>query len=1011
MDNVAASVSFGRQVDISADTESVDTYHHHSFGKKSFHRPTFCHHCTEMLWGITKQGQTCEVCNFVSHERCLYNIVTPCSSVASDRIKDPVPHTWSDPVQARKKFCNVCRRRLDDSVVLRCEVCEYYAHLGCLDFVVSDCRKCASYVRNKDASNEQFKHHWREGNLPHNGKCALCKKTCGTTECLSSMKCNWCWTMAHAGCYMQLPQTCTFGALAEILMPQSCLSMPVTNAFVKGDLASKGKKPKVSTFFVPTPPTSKPNKTPRSRPVSDAHASRQARRRYLKANMMDNSSENRAKDDSETGKEPHAITMVDFNYAHGLLRQESDVSMIEAGLFCACPDKPCPDKADGQLVKIYDGYLSLQKRNCKTISVPKDASIQQMIEAALRAYLIKDNAVYYYLSAVTETDGEITEKRLSDPDNLATLTKVSMGKAPSLFLRYEDKDTRRGTIKVFSSELNTSVPRPISINSHISVEEVIEMALHKFRIEDADPNDYSLWEVVLDKGVQERVMERYECPWPQLIKARRNSLKQMKQTRYYLRKNEQPTQERARMYVGNLPINLSEFKYKQIIQKMLDEESMFTSIDMVYAQYGSACVSFIDHEAAVKAYYILKDTTYEDKLLTVLFLPEIHLEMLPEDHCPLLVFVNTRSGGCQGIEVQDALRKMLNPHQVFDLDQGGPLPGLHVFSQLKEYKALICGGDGTVGWVLSCLDDIGQESVCSSPPIAVLPLGTGNDLSRVLKWGGGYQQGDDLYQMLQTVIEAEEVKLDRWTVVFEPEGKHTEIDNKSNSSNSSSGDDMPNLFVMNNYFGIGIDADLCLGFHNAREEKPEKFNNRVYNKIVYVRQGMQKLGRKTNCRELNKELKIEVDNKLLKLPTLEGILIMNISSWGSGADPWGSSDAQDEFQRSSHDDGMLEIIGLTGVMHLGQIQGSLRNGIRLAQASHIRIWMNSDMPVQVDGEPWMQLSGQVVVSRSALQATMLKKRKHRIARRNTEPAISGDTAAQRDQAKLVAVNSEEIAQI
>ena len=32
---------------------------------------------------------------------------------------------------------------------------------------------------------------------------------------------------------------------------------------------------------------------------------------------------------------------------------------------------------------------------------------------------------------------------------------------------------------------------------------------------------------------------------------------------------------------------------------------------------------------------------------------------------------------------------------------------------------------------------------------------------------------------------------------------------------------------MNNYFGIGIDADLCLEFHKAREENPEKFNSRL----------------------------------------------------------------------------------------------------------------------------------------------------------------------------------------
>jgi hypothetical protein len=46
----------------------------------------------------------------------------------------------------------------------------------------------------------------------------------------------------------------------------------------------------------------------------------------------------------------------------------------------------------------------------------------------------------------------------------------------------------------------------------------------------------------------------------------------------------------------------------------------------------------------------------------------------------------------------------------------------------------VCGGDGTIGWVLQCLDNVGQDSECSSPPCAIVPLGTGeNKLKYFLK--------------------------------------------------------------------------------------------------------------------------------------------------------------------------------------------------------------------------------------------------------------------------------------
>ena len=57
-------------------------------------------------------------------------------------------------------------------------------------------------------------------------------------------------------------------------------------------------------------------------------------------------------------------------------------------------------------------------------------------------------------------------------------------------------------------------------------------------------------------------------------------------------------------------------------------------------------------------------------------------------------------------------------------------------------------------------------------------------------------------------------------------------------------------------------------------------------------------------------------------------------SWGSGANPWGP-EREDQFDKPTHYDGMLEIIGVTGVMHMGQIQSGLRSGVRIAQGGHV----------------------------------------------------------------------------
>lgn len=51
---------------LSLDTDFTDNNQQpyenygHFFVKKTFHKPTYCHHCVEMLWGLIGQGYYCE---------------------------------------------------------------------------------------------------------------------------------------------------------------------------------------------------------------------------------------------------------------------------------------------------------------------------------------------------------------------------------------------------------------------------------------------------------------------------------------------------------------------------------------------------------------------------------------------------------------------------------------------------------------------------------------------------------------------------------------------------------------------------------------------------------------------------------------------------------------------------------------------------------------------------------------------------------------------------------------
>ncbi|XP_028923359.1 diacylglycerol kinase kappa isoform X2 [Ornithorhynchus anatinus] len=560
---------------------------------------------------------------------------------------------------------------------------------------------------------------------------------------------------------------------------------------------------------------------------------------------------------------------------------------------------------------------------------------------------------------------------------------------------------------------------------------------------------------------------------------------------------------------------------------------------------------------------------------------------------PLLAFVNSKSGDNQGVKFLRKFKQFLNPAQVFDLMNGGPHLGLRLFQKFSTFRILVCGGDGSVGWVLSEIDTLGLHKQCQ---LGVLPLGTGNDLARVLGWGSLCDDDAQLLQILEKLERATTKMLDRWSVMTyespkqspppikeEENGdsnpqrneekkqlgsvedltkvtvekkqvqmshyadsvafhlakilesdKHSVViasarflcgtvndfvaevgkayeratenkqeaeamarkcamlnekldslvrelneeaqatvvpegssqaslsspeaaeSNKEGGINPSPGPrifkskeqlmlranslkkalrqiieqaekaideqnkqtqayqntpssslkkessedfnkeserlnsrrgtvssttssiflDRPDGFssvhftedpntiqfsercVMNNYFGIGLDAKISLEFNNKRDEHPKKCSSRTKNMMWYGVLGTKELLQRT-YKNLEQRVQLECDGVTISLPSLQGIAVLNIPSYAGGINFWGGTKEDSNFGAPSFDDKKLEVVAVFGSIQMAVSRVINLQHHRIAQCRVVKITIRGDegVPVQVDGEAWIQPPG------------------------------------------------------
>jgi diacylglycerol kinase (ATP) len=330
---------------------------------------------------------------------------------------------------------------------------------------------------------------------------------------------------------------------------------------------------------------------------------------------------------------------------------------------------------------------------------------------------------------------------------------------------------------------------------------------------------------------------------------------------------------------------------------------------------------------------------------------------------PVFIFANPASGSCKAAkytDIQASFMQLYSPSVVYEVHIYD-LQTRHIketgFTQLatqlaespEDVRVVVCGGDGTFVWVVEeCLRytlDISRLLLC------LMPFGTGNDLACSMGWSrsppkpiiGQHLKG--LKRSLEAWRAATPTHFDLWTVTVttKPEGSICKIQKQPSGFERvpiRDAEDNPVKFhsrLMSNYFSIGVDARIGLGFDKRRSK------SKTINRCIYGWEGIKKMCclatphiQEVVTSMTEGDSKVIFTNEDADLENPSVFLAMNCRTYGGGdnyiwdkAKPSQHSRLRgrnSDFTEQSTGDGLLEFLVFPYSVSLALEQVKLTNG-------------------------------------------------------------------------------------